>query len=122
MKIESLIQRLKEINPPKSLLIYKLAESMLLLQKYEKTRKEAGRKRWENDPAHSAYREIKKNWKILRKIRYFETRGKKAQFIREILDVYENEHLELNAEHLKKLMLEWEMEYQFGELASSLTD
>ena len=122
MQKELLIQRLKEINPPKSLLISKLAESILLLQMHEKERKEAGKKRWANDPTHSTYKEIKKNWKILRKRGHFETRGNKAKFIREILDIYENKNLELSAEYLKKQMLDWEMEYQFGDIASTLTD
>ena len=122
MQKELLIQRLKEINPPKTLLISKLAETILLLQMHEKVRKEAGKKRWANSPAHSTYKEIKKNWKILRKRGHFEVRGNKAKFIREILDIYENKNLELSAEYLKKQMLDWEMEYQFGDIASTLTD
>ena len=122
MQKELLIQRLKDINPPKSLLIYKLAELILLLQMHEKARKEAGKKRWANDPTHSTYKEIKKNWKILRKKGHFEKRGNKAKFIREILDIYENKNLELSAEYLKKQMLDWEIEYRFRDIASSLTD
>jgi len=121
MNKELLIRRLNDINPPRALLINKLADAMLLIQEYKKARKRSGKERWATDPKHIAYKEIKKNWKMHQKRNYFKQRGNKSNFIKEILDIYENEEVELNAEYLKKLMLEWELEFKHGELASSLT-
>ena len=122
MKREQLIQKIVDIKPPRALLISLLADAMLLIQEYEKARKRSGKERWATDPKHIAYQEIKKNWKMLQKRNYFKQRGNKSNFIKEILDIYENEEVELNAEYLKKLMLEWELEFKHGDIASSLTD
>lgn len=120
MKRQHLIQRINEIKPPRALLINLLADAMLVINSHEKARKKAGKDRWANEPRHIAYRAIEKNWLILKKRHYFDVRGNKSRFISDMKEIYDTLELELDGEYLKKLMAQWELEFEYRELASSI--
>ncbi len=115
--VELIKKKLVAINPPKSLLIHLYAEAISIIKESQSSFKKRGLLRWENTEEHNTYREIKKNWLMLRKKSYFEIRGNKTKFVGMMLEIYGHK-VKSDGEYLLKLIRTWEKEYVLGDLAS----